>query len=57
MSAGMGVPGSVTRNETKNVEAPVSINVTANGTDAELLAQSIYQAAERHLVRILRGVM
>ena len=56
-AAASAAPASLTRNETKTVEAPVSINVTASGTDAELLAQSIYNAAQRHLVRTLRGAM
>ena len=39
-----------------NVSAPINIYVTATGSDAKAIGQSAYDAAERHLVKTLRGV-
>ena len=39
-----------------NVSAPINIYVTATGADAKEIGQSAYDAAERHLVKTLRGV-
>ena len=36
-----------------SVQAPVSINVTAAGTDPEAVGKSIYDVAERYLLRTL----
>ena len=43
-------------NQTSNasVQAPVSINVTAAGTDPEAVGKSIYDVAERYLLRTLQ---
>ena len=38
----------------QNVEAPVSINVTATGTDPEAVGKSIYDVTERYLLRTLQ---
>ena len=45
-------------NQTSNssVQAPVSINVTAAGTDPEAVGKSIYDVTERYLLRTLGGV-
>ena len=39
----------------QNVSAPVTINVNASGVDANRIGQSIYDTAERYLLRTLRG--
>ncbi len=46
-------------NQTANnsVQAPVSINVTAAGTDPEAVGKSVYDVAERYLLRMLRGAL
>ena len=36
---------------------PVSINVTAAGTDPETVGKSVYDVAEQYLLRTLRGAM
>ena len=46
--------GMMTQNN-QNVSAPVTINVNASGTDANRIGQSIYDTAERYLLRTLRG--
>ena len=38
----------------QTVEAPVSINVTAAGSDPEAVGKSIYDVAERYLLRTLQ---
>ena len=45
-------------NQTSNssVQAPVSINVTAAGTDPEAVGRSIYDVAERYLLRTLQSI-
>lgn len=40
----------------QNVSAPVNINVTASGASAEEIGQSVYDIAERYLLRSLREV-
>ena len=47
---------SVLTNNTNNVQAPVSIQVTASGSDPEKLGQSIYESAERYLLKSLQSV-
>ncbi len=46
-------------NQTSNssVQAPVSINVTAAGTDPEAVGKSVYDVAEQYLLRTLQGAM
>ena len=48
-----------TVNQTNNnsVQAPVSINVTASGSDPETVGRSVYDVAEQYLLRTIRGVM
>ena len=53
-SASAVTGNSVTQNN-QNVSAPVTINVNASGTDANRIGQSIYDTAERYLLRTLRG--
>lgn len=45
---------SVTQNS-QNVSAPVTINVNASGADVNRIGQSIYDTAERYLLRTLKG--
>ncbi len=40
-----------------SVQAPVSINVTASGSDPEAVGRSVYDVAEQYLLRTVRGVM
>ena len=48
-----------TVNQTNNnsVQAPVSINVTASGSDPEAVGRSVYNVAEQYLLRTLKGAM
>ena len=43
-------------NNNSNVSAPVTINVNASGTNAERIGESIYNTAERYLLRTMKGV-
>ena len=54
LSAGNATAASITQNN-QNVSAPVNIQVHASGTNAEQIGESIYDAAERYLVRTLRS--
>ena len=44
----------VTNNASRSVQAPVTINVTAAGTDPEAVGRSVYNVAEQYLLRTLR---
>ena len=46
--------GNVTQNN-QNVSAPVTINVNATGSNAEAIGESIYNTAERYLLRTLKA--
>ena len=48
-----------TVNQTNNnsVQAPVSINVTASGSDPEAVGKSVYDVAEQYLLRTLKGAI
>ena len=48
-----------TVNQTNNnsVQAPVSINVTASGSDPEAVGRSVYDIAEQYLLRTIRGTI
>ena len=52
-----GVSPSVTNNASKNVSAPVSINVTAAGSDPEAVGRSVYDVAEQYLLRTMQGAV
>ena len=56
LSAGNATAASITQNN-QNVSAPVNIQVHSSGANAEQIGESIYDAAERYLVRTLQGVM
>lgn len=49
------VTAPVTNNSTRTVSAPVSINVTAAGSNPEAVGQSVYNVAEQYLLRTLGG--
>ena len=48
-----------TVNQTNNnsVQAPVSIQVTASGSDPEAVGRSVYDVAEQYLLRTLKGAI
>ena len=46
---------SVVNQNTQNVSAPVSINVNASGVSAEAIGETVYDTAERYLLRTLKG--
>ena len=50
------VSPSVTNNA-RNVSAPVSINVTAAGSDPEAVGRSVYDVAEQYLLRTMQGAV
>lgn len=48
---------SVVQNTSQNVSAPVTIQVHSTGAGAEQVGQKLYDTAERHLLRTLRGAL
>ena len=56
-SAGGAVAPTVTQNNNNSVQAPVSINVTASGTDPEAVGRSVYDVAEQYLLRTVRDAI
>ena len=53
-AAGVVSAPGITQNNSSNVSAPVNIHVNASGSDPEQVGRSIYNAAERYLLRALR---
>ena len=49
------VNAPVTNTSSKTVQAPVSINVTAAGSNPEAVGRSVYNVAEQYLLRTLGG--
>ena len=47
----------MTMANTYNITAPVNINVNASGASGKEIGTSIYDVAERHLIRTLKGVV
>jgi len=47
--------GNTVNNTSNNLSAPVTINVNARGADAEQIGETIYNTAERYLLRTLRS--
>ena len=41
----------------QNVSAPVSINVTAAGSDPEAVGRSLYDVTERYLLRTMQSAL
>ena len=56
LSAGNAVAGNITQNNS-NVSAPVNIHVHASGASAQDIGESLYDTAERYLLRTLKSVM
>ena len=56
LAAGPPAGTQITQNNS-NVSAPVTIQVRSTGADAEQVGRSLYDTAERYLLRTLRGVM
>ena len=40
----------------RSVQAPVNIHVSASGTSAEAVGRSVYDMAERYLLKTVKGV-
>ncbi|MBR2660571.1 MAG: hypothetical protein IKE15_04135 [Clostridia bacterium] len=55
IAAGTAAAAQVTWNNS-NVSAPVTIQVHASGADAERIGRSVYDTAERYLLRTLKSV-
>ena len=55
MMAGNAGTTQITQNNS-NVSAPVSIQVHVSGANAERIGESVYNMAERYLLRTMRGV-
>ena len=53
-ASGAGTTAAITQNN-ENVSAPVTINVHANGANAEQIGQKLYDTTERYLLRTLKG--
>ena len=56
LAAGQPSGMQITQNNS-NVSAPVTIQVRSSGADAEQIGQSLYDTAERYLLRTLQGAM
>ena len=56
-SASAAATPVINNNTSQNVSAPVSIQVTAPGTDPEAVGRSVYDVAEQYLLRTLESVM
>ena len=55
-AAGANAP-TVNQTNNNSVQAPVSINVTASGSDPEAVGRSVYDVAEQYLLRTIRGTI
>ncbi len=55
IAAGMAASAQITQNNS-NVSAPVSIQVHASAANAESIGRSVYDTAERYLLRTLKSV-
>ena len=53
LSAGQPAGAQITQNNS-NVSAPVTIQVRSTGADAEQVGRSLYDTAERYLLRTLQ---
>ena len=56
LAAGQPAGKQITQNNS-NVSAPVTIQVRSTGADAEQMGRSLYDTAERYLLRTLQGAM
>ena len=55
LSSALQPAGNTVTNTSNNVSAPVTINVNARGSDAEKIGETIYNTAERYLLRTLKS--
>ena len=55
-ASGANAP-TVNLTNNNSVQAPVSINVTASGSDPEAVGRSVYDVAEQYLLRTLKGAI
>ncbi len=55
--SGSSLSSSVSGSSSRTVQAPVSINVTANSANAEAVGRSVYNVAEQYLLRTLNSAM
>ena len=55
LSSALQPAGSTVNNTSNNLSAPVTINVNARGADAEQIGETIYNTAERYLLRTMKG--
>ena len=55
-AAGANAP-TVNQTNNNSVQAPVSINVTASGSDPEAVGRSVYDVAEQYLLRTMKGAL
>ena len=56
-SAGGATAPTVNQTNNNSVQASVSINVTASGSDPEAVGRSVYDVAEQYLLRTIRGTI
>ena len=56
MGSAAGIMGGSNISSNYSISAPVTIYVTATGSNGETIGQSAYDAAERHIMRTLKGV-
>ena len=56
-SASTAAASVINQNNNQSVQAPVSIQVTAAGSDPEVVGRSIYDVAEQYLLRTLQGAV
>ena len=56
-SAAGAMAPTVNQTNNNSVQAPVSINVTASGSDPEDVGRSVYDVAEQYLLRTIRGTI
>ena len=55
LSSALQPSGGTVTNTSNNLSAPVTINVNARGSDAEQIGETIYNTAERYLLRTMKG--
>lgn len=50
-----GSPSAAVTQNNQNISAPVNIHVNASGADGKEIGETIYDTAEKYLLRTLRG--
>jgi len=56
-SASGAMAPTVNQTNNRSVQAPVSINVTASGSNSEAVGRSVYDVAEQYLLRTIKGAI